>query len=93
MPRKIDLLSVFSTLKFPEVTSFTYTYCDTQADADLRYTPQHKPLFIQLPNMKTIKLTVSYSSVVFKTVTEICRALSEFLCPSDLRWGAVHLWI
>lgn len=51
----------------------------TQADAHLRYTPQHKPLFLQLPNMKTIKMTVSFSSVVFKTVTEICRTLSVFL--------------
>lgn len=51
----------------------------TQADADLRYTPQHKPLLLQLPNMKTIKMTVSFSSVVFKAVTEICRILSVFL--------------
>lgn len=53
----------------------------TQADADLRYTPQHKPLLLQLPNMKTIKMTVSFSSVVFKAVAEICQTLSEFLCP------------
>ena len=51
-----------------------------QSDADLCYTPQHKPLFLQLPNMKTIKMTVSYSSVVFKAVSEICRVLSESLC-------------
>lgn len=55
--------------------------CITQADANLRYTPQHKPLLLQLPNMKTIKLTVSFSSVVFKAVSEICRILSEFLSP------------
>ncbi|KAL0967719.1 hypothetical protein UPYG_G00256010 [Umbra pygmaea] len=47
-----------------------------QSDADLRYTPQHKPLCLQLPNMKLVKLTVSYSAVVFKTVAEICRALN-----------------
>lgn len=57
-------------------THWTLDKYGVQADADLRYTPQHKPLFIQLPNMKTIKLTVSYSSMVFKTVTEICRALN-----------------
>lgn len=50
----------------------------SQADAHLRYTPQHKPLLLQLPNMKTIKLTVSFSSVVFKAVAEICRMLSAF---------------
>lgn len=51
--------------------------CFAQADAELRYTPQHKPLLLQLPNMKTVKMTVSFSSVVFKTVAEICRVLSE----------------
>lgn len=51
----------------------------SQADAHLRYTPQHKPLLLQLPNMKTIKITVSFSSVVFKAVSEICRVLSAFL--------------
>lgn len=53
----------------------------SQADADLRYTPQHKPLLLQLPNMKTVLLTVSFSSVVFRTVAEICRMLSVFLFP------------
>lgn len=48
-----------------------------QADADLRYTPQHKPLLLQLPNMKTIKITVCFSSPVFKTVLDICRQLSQ----------------
>ncbi|KAM4632890.1 fermitin family homolog 1 isoform 1-T2 [Polymixia lowei] len=57
-------------------THWTLDKYGIQADADLRYTPQHKPLFLQLPNMKTVKMTVSYSSVVFKTVAEICRALN-----------------
>uniref|UniRef100_A0A673ZN85 FERM domain containing kindlin 1 n=1 Tax=Salmo trutta TaxID=8032 RepID=A0A673ZN85_SALTR len=57
-------------------THWTLDKYGVQADADLRYTPQHKPLCLQLPNMKTVKLTVSYSAVVFKTVAEICRALN-----------------
>lgn len=57
---------------------FKIHYFPWQADADLRYTPQHKPLLLQLPNMKTIKMTVSFSSVVFKAVAEICQMLSEF---------------
>ncbi len=59
--------------------------CFIQADAHLRYTPQHKPLLLQLPNMKTIKMTVSFSSVVFKAVAEICRMLSESLVNSNCR--------
>uniref|UniRef100_A0A8C1GK26 Fermitin family member 1 n=1 Tax=Cyprinus carpio TaxID=7962 RepID=A0A8C1GK26_CYPCA len=57
-------------------THWTLDKYGVQADADLRYTPQHKPLCIQLPNMKTIKLPVSFSCVVFKTVAEICKALN-----------------
>lgn len=60
-----------------------------QADAHLRYTPQHKPLLLQLPNMKTIKITVSFSSVVFKAVTEICRILSE---SGGLFFSSQPLW-
>lgn len=66
-----------------------------QADADLRYTPQHKPLLLQLPNMKTVKMTVSFSNVVFKAVADICRVLSEFLSslirvPLPLSAAFVH---
>ncbi|XP_030627475.1 fermitin family homolog 1 [Chanos chanos] len=57
-------------------THWTLDKYGVQADADLRYTPQHKPLCIQLPNMKNIKLPVSFSTVVFKTVAEICRILN-----------------
>ncbi|XP_029532225.2 fermitin family homolog 1-like isoform X1 [Oncorhynchus nerka] len=57
-------------------THWTLDKYGVQADADLRYTPQHKPLCLRLPNMKTVKLTVSYSAVVFKTVVKICRALN-----------------
>ncbi|XP_028997411.1 fermitin family homolog 1 [Betta splendens] len=57
-------------------THWTLDKYGIQADADLLYTPQHKFLLLQLPNMKTIKLPVSFSSVVFKTVTEICRILN-----------------
>ncbi|XP_017311741.1 fermitin family homolog 1 [Ictalurus punctatus] len=57
-------------------THWTLDKYGVQADADLRFTPQHKALCLQLPNMKTIKLTVTFSAVVFKAVSEICRALN-----------------
>uniref|UniRef100_A0A3Q4HS63 FERM domain containing kindlin 1 n=1 Tax=Neolamprologus brichardi TaxID=32507 RepID=A0A3Q4HS63_NEOBR len=57
-------------------THWTLDKYGIQADAELRYTPQHKPLLLQLPNMKTIQMTVSFSNVVFKTVTDICRILN-----------------
>lgn len=84
----------------PRTSEWCQKYVDLQADADLRYTPQHKPLLLQLPNMKTVLLTVSFSSVVFRTVAEICRMLSVFLFPFFfagtliclLRWDVEHLW-
>uniref|UniRef100_A0A7N6A1K8 PH domain-containing protein n=1 Tax=Anabas testudineus TaxID=64144 RepID=A0A7N6A1K8_ANATE len=57
-------------------THWTLDKYGIQADADLFYTPQHKSLLLQLPNMKTIKMSVSFSSVVFKTVIDICRLLN-----------------
>uniref|UniRef100_A0A669F1W6 FERM domain containing kindlin 1 n=1 Tax=Oreochromis niloticus TaxID=8128 RepID=A0A669F1W6_ORENI len=57
-------------------THWTLDKYGIQADAELRYTPQHKPLLLQLPNMKTIQMTVSFSNVVFKTVIDICRILN-----------------
>ncbi|MEQ2177270.1 hypothetical protein GOODEAATRI_001934 [Goodea atripinnis] len=57
-------------------THWTLDKYGVQADADLRYTPQHKPLLVQLPNMKTIRMTVCFSSMVFKAVDEICRVLN-----------------
>lgn len=58
-------------------THWTLDKYGVQADADLRFTPQHKALCLQLPNMKTVRLTVSFSAVVFKAVAEICRTLSK----------------
>ena len=62
-------------------THWTLDKYGIQADADLHYTPQHKPLCLQLPSMRTLRLNVSFSSVVFKTVAEICRLLSEWTRP------------
>uniref|UniRef100_A0A4W4FLH8 PH domain-containing protein n=1 Tax=Electrophorus electricus TaxID=8005 RepID=A0A4W4FLH8_ELEEL len=57
-------------------THWTLDKYGVQADAALRFTPQHKALCLVLPNMKTIRLTVTFSAVVFKAVVEICRALN-----------------
>nr|XP_060641656.1 fermitin family homolog 1 isoform X1 [Anolis sagrei ordinatus] len=46
-----------------------------QADAKLLFTVQHKMLRLRLPSMKTVRLSVSFSSVVFKVVGDICRTL------------------
>lgn len=59
-------------------THWTLDKCGVQADAKLLFTPQHKMLRLRLPNVKTVRLRVSFSAVVFRAVSDICRALSEF---------------
>lgn len=75
-------------------THWTLDKCGVQADAKLLFTPQHKMLRLRLPNVKMVRLRVSFSAVVFKAVSDICKTLSElegfggelYLCiPS--KWG------
>ena len=68
-------------------THWTLDKCGVQADAKLLFTPQHKMLRLRLPNMKTVRLRVSFSDVVFKAVSDVCKTLSEYPggtpCPLD----------
>uniref|UniRef100_UPI00358FA0E7 fermitin family homolog 2-like n=1 Tax=Myxine glutinosa TaxID=7769 RepID=UPI00358FA0E7 len=44
-----------------------------QADAGLLFSPQHKLLRVQLPNMEVVRVSASFSDAVFRTVADICR--------------------
>ncbi|XP_069464377.1 fermitin family homolog 1 [Ambystoma mexicanum] len=57
-------------------THWTLDKYGVQADAKLLFTPQHKLLRLRLPNMKTVRLKVTFSSVVFKAVSEVCRTIN-----------------
>lgn len=57
-------------------THWTLDKCGVQADAKLLFTPQHKMLRLRLPNMKTVRLRVSFSDVVFKAVSDVCKTLN-----------------
>ncbi|XP_042787530.1 fermitin family homolog 1 isoform X2 [Panthera leo] len=56
-------------------THWTLDKYGVQADAKLLFTPQHKMLRLRLPNVKTVRLRVSFSAVVFKAVSDICKIL------------------
>ncbi|KAK2109619.1 Fermitin 1 [Saguinus oedipus] len=58
-------------------THWTLDKYGVQADAKLFFTPQHKMLRLRLPNLKMVRLRVSFSAVVFKAVSDICKILSE----------------
>uniref|UniRef100_A0A8D2P671 Fermitin family member 1 n=1 Tax=Zosterops lateralis melanops TaxID=1220523 RepID=A0A8D2P671_ZOSLA len=57
-------------------THWTLDKCGVQADAKLIFTTQHKMLRLRLPNMKTVRLKVSFSSTVFRAVSDICKMLN-----------------
>uniref|UniRef100_A0A671SCE2 Fermitin family homolog 3-like n=1 Tax=Sinocyclocheilus anshuiensis TaxID=1608454 RepID=A0A671SCE2_9TELE len=62
--------------------SWTLDKCGIHADARLCLTSQHKPLRLRLPSGITLRLRACFSSPVFRSVTGICRLLSEhlFIC-------------
>ncbi|NWV96324.1 FERM1 protein, partial [Machaerirhynchus nigripectus] len=57
-------------------THWTLDKCGVQADAKLVFTTQHKMLRLRLPSMKTVRLKVSFSSMVFRAVSDICKMLN-----------------
>ncbi|EHB14243.1 Fermitin family-like protein 1 [Heterocephalus glaber] len=57
-------------------THWTLDKCGVQADARLLFTPQHKMLRLRLPNLKTVRMRISFSAVVFRAISDICRALN-----------------
>uniref|UniRef100_A0A8C7Y1N5 FERM domain containing kindlin 2 n=1 Tax=Oryzias sinensis TaxID=183150 RepID=A0A8C7Y1N5_9TELE len=57
-------------------THWTLDKYGIQADARLLFTPQHKVLRLQLPNMKHMKVKVNFSDRVFKAVSDICKTFN-----------------
>uniref|UniRef100_A0A3B3RYH9 FERM domain containing kindlin 2 n=1 Tax=Paramormyrops kingsleyae TaxID=1676925 RepID=A0A3B3RYH9_9TELE len=58
-------------------THWTLDKYGIQADARLLFTPQHKLLRLQLPNMKHMKVKVNFSDRIFKAVSDICKTFSK----------------
>ncbi|XP_053135011.1 fermitin family homolog 3 isoform X2 [Hemicordylus capensis] len=46
------------------------------ADAKLRYTPQHKPVLLSLPNRCTVRVRANFAQPVFRTVVDLCKLLA-----------------
>uniref|UniRef100_A0A8C8LV08 PH domain-containing protein n=1 Tax=Oncorhynchus tshawytscha TaxID=74940 RepID=A0A8C8LV08_ONCTS len=69
-------------------THWTLDKYGIQADARLLFTPQHKLLRLQLPNMKHMKVKVNFSDRVFKAVSDICKTFSK----SDKPCGDTFLY-
>uniref|UniRef100_A0A4W3IWH4 FERM domain containing kindlin 2 n=1 Tax=Callorhinchus milii TaxID=7868 RepID=A0A4W3IWH4_CALMI len=65
-------------------THWTLDKYGVQADAKLMYTPQHKVLRLQLPNMKSVKVKVNFSDRVFKAVSDICKTFRSIYSSPGL---------
>ncbi|XP_045460943.1 unc-112-related protein-like [Harmonia axyridis] len=56
-------------------TRLTLDQCGVQADAYLHFTPMHKNLRVQLPDLRTLDVKVDFSVKVFRTVVQLCKDL------------------
>ncbi|KAF7251846.1 hypothetical protein EYD10_03046 [Varanus komodoensis] len=74
-------------------THWTLDKYGIQADAKLQFTPQHKLLRLQLPNMKYVKVKVNFSDRVFKAVSDICKTFSEYQMVMEPSGASSHLQV
>ncbi|KAG5885355.1 hypothetical protein JTB14_035160 [Gonioctena quinquepunctata] len=56
-------------------TRSTLDQCAVHADALLHFTPMHKPLRVQLPDLRYIEMRVDFSVKTFSAVTHLCKDL------------------
>ena len=50
-----------------------------QADAKLHFTPMHKNLHVQLPDLQTLDLRVNFCGNVFAAVVHLCKELGKYV--------------
>lgn len=56
-------------------TRSTLDQCEVQADALLYFTPMHKSLRVQLPDLRYLDLKVDFSIKTFSSVVQVCKQL------------------
>jgi kindlin 2 len=62
-------------LKKPRLTLDQY---GVQADAKLEFTPMHKNIRLQMPDLQILDIKVDFSVNVFKAVIVLCKELGRF---------------
>ena len=50
----------------------TLDVCGVQADSKLQFTPKHKNVHLQMPDLQFVDTTIDFSKKVFHAVTEVC---------------------
>ncbi|XP_077311898.1 fermitin family homolog 3 [Lithobates pipiens] len=56
-------------------TNWTLDKYGIQADAFLDFMPQHKPVILSLPNQRSLRIRVCFSSTTFSSCAEVCKVL------------------
>ena len=59
-------------------TRSTLDQYGVQADALLHFTPQHKQIRLQLPDLRYIDYRVDFSIKCFTSVVQLCKELGNF---------------
>uniref|UniRef100_A0A4D5R9Q1 Unc-112-related protein n=1 Tax=Scolopendra viridis TaxID=118503 RepID=A0A4D5R9Q1_SCOVI len=67
-------------------TRSTLDQCGVQADALLHFTPMHKTLRLQLPDLRYIDANVNFSCKVFNAIVNVCKDLG-IRHPEELSFG------
>lgn len=60
-------------------TNWTLDKYGILADARLYFMPQHKPVILSLPNQRSLRIRVCFSSTTFSACAEVCKVLGECL--------------
>ncbi|KAM4720746.1 fermitin family homolog 3 [Rhinophrynus dorsalis] len=56
-------------------TSWTLDKYGVLADAMLHFTPQHKPIILSLPNLRSLRIRICFSSTTFSACAGVCKVL------------------
>ena len=59
-------------------TRSTLDQYGVQADARLFFTPMHKNLNVQLPDLQVVDRRVDFSANVFSAVVQLCKELGKY---------------
>lgn len=58
-------------------TRSTLDQCGVQADARLHFTPMHKTVRVQLPDLRYLDTKVDFSVKTFTAVGQLCKELGK----------------
>lgn len=58
---------------------------DVQANAKLLFTPMHKNVRLQLPDLQILDMRMNFSSKVFSAITSLCKELGRNCTSFDLQ--------